>query len=62
MANKNIPYCPLMSAGRDVEVVCTEERCAWYLKNYKMCSMYIMAHNAALDIAEKQSLKKRAAK
>ena len=43
-----------MSAGNSIEVVCTQERCAWYLRNYKMCSMYVMAHNAALDIAEKQ--------
>ena len=50
----SILYCPLMSAGKDIEIVCTQERCAWYLKNYKMCSMYIMAHNAALEIAEKQ--------
>lgn len=57
MAKKIIPYCPLMSAGRDVEIVCTQERCAWYLKNYQMCSMYIMAHNAALDISEKQTKK-----
>lgn len=57
MSSKNIPYCPLMSAGKDIEVVCTQERCAWYLKNYKMCSMYVMAHNAALDISQKQSNK-----
>lgn len=57
MAEKNIPYCPLMSAGNTIEVVCTQERCAWYLKNYKMCSMYVMAHNAALEISAKQSKK-----
>lgn len=57
MSDKNIPYCPLMSAGNTVEVVCTQERCAWYLKNYKMCSVYILAHDAALDIAEKQNHK-----
>lgn len=57
MTNKNIPYCPLMSAGKDVEVICAQERCAWYLKNYKMCSIYIVAHNAALEISEKQSKK-----
>jgi len=57
MADKNMPYCPLMSAGNSIEVVCTQERCAWYLKNYKMCSMYVMAHNAALEIQSKQSKK-----
>ena len=54
---KNIPFCPLMSAGKDFEMVCTQERCAWYLKNYKMCSMYVMAHNAAIDIQSKQKKK-----
>lgn len=58
MSAKNIPYCPLMSAGRDHEIVCSQERCAWYLKKYKMCSMYIVAHNAAMDIQAKQSSKK----
>jgi len=57
MASKNIPYCPLMSAGTSTEVVCTQECCAWYLKNYKMCSMYVLAHNAALEIQAKQSTK-----
>lgn len=58
MADKSsIPYCPLMSAGNTIEVVCTQERCAWYLKNYKMCSMYVLAHNAALDIQGKQGKK-----
>ncbi len=57
MVEKNIPYCPLMSAGNTIEVVCTQERCAWYLKGYKMCSMHVLAHNAALDIQAKQSKK-----
>lgn len=57
MADNSIPYCPLMSAGNTVEVVCAQERCAWYLKNYKMCSMYVVAHNAALEIQAKQSKK-----
>ena len=59
MPQKNIPFCPLMSAGNSVEVVCTEERCAWYLKNYKMCAMYIMAYNSAMEIQSKQSAKRK---
>lgn len=55
--NKHIPFCPLMSAGGTKEVVCIQERCAWYLKKYKMCAMYLVAHNAALDIKDKQSKK-----
>lgn len=57
MSTKNLPYCPLMSAGSSIEVVCTQDRCAWYLKNYKMCSVYVLAHNAALDIQQKQTKK-----
>lgn len=59
MADKSsIPYCPLMSAGNDIEVVCTLDRCAWYLKAYKMCSVHVLAHNAALDIQTKRQPKK----
>ena len=50
-----IPICPLMSAGNDIEIVCAQEKCACYLKNYKTCSVYLLAHNAALDIKQKQS-------
>jgi len=57
MTSKSIPFCPLMSAGKDIESICTQERCAWYLKNYKLCSMHVIAHNAALEIQEKQSSK-----
>lgn len=57
MTQKAIPFCPLMSAGNSVEVVCAQENCAWFLKNYKMCAVYIMAHNSALDIQEKQTKK-----
>jgi len=46
--------CPLMSAAKEVTNVCAEETCAWYLKNYKLCAVYILAHNAALDIKNKQ--------
>ena len=53
MSNK-IPICPLMSAGNDVPIVCEQENCAWYMKNYKTCSVYLLAHNAVLDIKEKQ--------
>ncbi len=54
-SDKNLPFCPLMSAGCDFEKVCTQESCAWYMKNYKSCSIYILAHEAALNIKEKQT-------
>jgi len=54
-----IPVCPLMSAGTNQDIICSQERCAWYLKNYKTCSVYILAHNAALDIKSKQQQVKK---
>ena len=59
MSDKNIPFCPLMSAGSDFEKVCIQESCAWYLKNYKICSVYMLAHNAALDVQAKQAKKQQ---
>ena len=53
-----IPICPLMSAGSEITMVCQQENCAWYMKNYKTCSMYLLAHNAVLDIKEKQAQQK----
>lgn len=52
-----IPFCPLMSAGNQTCVVCAQEECAWYMKSYKTCCMYLIGHNAALDIKEKQNQK-----
>ncbi|MFA6988966.1 MAG: hypothetical protein WC197_02755 [Candidatus Gastranaerophilaceae bacterium] len=52
-----IPKCPLMSAGQNISIVCEQENCAWYLKAYKTCAVYILAHNAALDIKNKQDQK-----
>ena len=57
---KAIPLCPLMSVGSQVEIVCMQENCAWYLKNYKICSVYMMAHNAMLDVQAKQAAKAKA--
>lgn len=55
MAGK-IPICPIMSAGNDISVICAQENCAWYMKNNKTCSVYLLAHNAVLDIKQKQSV------
>ena len=52
---KTIPLCPLMSVGSQVEIVCMQESCAWYLRNYKICSVYMMAHNSMLDVQAKQA-------
>lgn len=57
MTVAKIPICPLMSAGNNITIVCEQENCAWYMKNYKTCSVYLLAHNAVLDIKEKQTNK-----
>ena len=56
---REIPFCPLMRVGQDVDMVCTQERCAWYIPNIRKCSMYIMAYNALLEANAKQVTKKR---
>ena len=45
--------CPIMSNSND-NILCQQEDCAWYLKNYKSCAMYVLAHDAALNIRAKQ--------
>lgn len=46
--------CPLLSVSNEKPVMCLEEDCAFYLKSYKACSVYVMAYNAAMDIKKKQ--------
>ncbi len=58
-ARKEIPFCPLMSAGSEVDMVCTQDRCAWYLSTTKKCAIYIVAFNSLLDANLKQVPKKR---
>ena len=57
MSSNQIPTCPLMSAGNSIQVLCSQENCAWYMKSYKTCSVYLLAHDAALNIKEKQAKK-----
>lgn len=56
---KEIPYCPLMSVGATVDMVCTLERCAWYIPSVKKCSIYLMAYNALLEANAKQATAKK---
>ena len=51
--NNQLPLCPLMSAGNEIPVVCLQDRCAWYFKNLKKCAIYILGHNAVLDVKSK---------
>jgi hypothetical protein len=48
------PYCPLMSAGKDVDMICTKERCAWWVPSIKKCSVYLLAYDALLNVNERQ--------
>ena len=54
MSDNQIPICPLKSAGNTIDVICSQERCAWYVRPYKMCSDYVLAHKAATDIQKNQ--------
>ena len=46
--------CPLLTSGHENPNMCLESDCAFYLKSYKACSVYVMAYNAALEIKKKQ--------
>ncbi len=56
---KDIPFCPLMSAGSDIDKVCTQERCAWYIPSVKKCSMYMLAYNALQETNLRQQAVKK---
>ncbi|MBQ2645602.1 hypothetical protein IJG14_08545 [bacterium] len=53
-----IPACPILSIGQPSEVLCIQEGCGWYVKAYKTCSVYLIGHNAAVDIKLKQTPRK----
>ena len=56
MQKKNeLPFCPLLSiSANGVDMVCTQDRCAWYMANVKKCSMYIMGYNALMNANDKK--------
>ena len=56
---KDIPYCPLMSAGSELDKVCTLESCAWYVPSVKKCSVYMLAYNALLETQFRQKEAKK---
>lgn len=53
MTTGQLPVCPLMSAGNEIPIICVQDRCAWYISNLKKCSMYVVGHNAMLDVKSK---------
>lgn len=46
--------CPLTSIGTGIDMVCSGEKCAWYVPNVKKCAMYLMAYDALLNANTKQ--------
>ncbi len=54
MAKNFIPMCPLLSAGLEKEKLCKQENCAWYMPSSKTCAVYVVAHDALLNIRDKQ--------
>lgn len=51
---KEILSCPLLSIGTGIDMVCTQEKCAWYMPNVKKCAMYIMGYNSLLEANSKK--------
>ena len=49
------PYCPLLSIGKDVPVLCQEELCMWYVKQLKLCAITVTAYANALNLQMPQT-------
>ena len=56
---KEIPFCPLMSVSSNVDMVCTENRCGWYIPSVKKCAVYILGFNALLEANKNQQVPKQ---
>jgi len=54
----SIPICPLMSTAESV-AICAQEQCNWYIKNYKVCAVFMLGHEAALNVKQKQLQKQQ---
>lgn len=52
--NNKLQSCPLVSIGTGIDMVCNQDKCAWYVPNVKKCAVYLLAYNALLDANEKQ--------
>ena len=49
------PYCPLLSIGKEVPVLCQEELCMWYVKQLKLCAITVTAYSNALNLQMPQT-------
>ena len=56
---KDIPFCPLMSVASNIDMVCTEGRCGWYIPSVKKCAIYIIGFNALLEANSNQQTPKQ---
>ena len=57
MGRNDIPVCPLVSIGSGIDMVCSLQKCAWYVPSVQKCAMYLIAYNALLDANQKQRAK-----
>lgn len=48
--NATLLTCPLLSANSEYNKMCVQDRCAWYLKSARTCSMAVLAHESVLNI------------
>ncbi len=54
-----IPVCPLVSIGTGIDMVCSQNKCAWYVPSVKKCSVYLLAYDALLSANQKQKAKQQ---
>ena len=54
MTKNKLPICPLMSVGTDIDMVCIQDKCAWYVPNIQKCSMYMLAYESLINVSDKQ--------
>ncbi|MBP3846173.1 hypothetical protein J6I39_00320 [bacterium] len=59
MAEAQMKTCPLTSIGTGIDMVCSGEKCAWYIPSVKKCAMYLMAYDALLSANAKQKAAKQ---
>lgn len=59
MGKNDIPVCPLISINSGIDMVCSQQKCAWYVPSVQKCSVYLMAYNALLEANQKQRAAKQ---
>lgn len=59
MGRNEIPVCPLISIGSGIDMVCSQNKCAWYVPSVQKCSIYLIAYNNLLEANQKQRAKQQ---